>query len=510
MDSSSSIRSIFVFTIGIFTAIWLGVSLVTDQFDTLLKFSAAGLLLFCALLGRRIWLLMIAFSSMGIPLIRGFSTHELGQVLFLSFGILMLLMRRLPIRFTMGEVEWWRLAVALIIVQVYMRNPVGLSMAGAGSVGGKAYFLAALAFMASCLYGALRIEPREIKWAYYITLFCSFLGIPLYEARLRFGGADPGASQLNTQQGPVDEGEATRVGFLGGIGVHLSRWIISRVHPLKACFHPLWAPLILISLAAAAGSGFRNTIAIVGMYYILGLAYRGGLASVFTASILGAFGIVALAIVNLFAPLPPNVQRSLTPFPGTWEQRYKDDAKNSNEWRLEMWKEALLTDRWIANKWLGDGLGISATELARSQELTSRKAHLGTSGLTLHQENILASGDYHSGPVQTIRTVGYLGLIVILLAMTRLAILAHRQICRCRHTEWFPIALYFFIPVIASPFIFVFIFGEFGAAVVGLFVSGAFLTLFKNNVPLPHYVIPKRGPYILITARNRNAVGRRL
>ena len=103
------------------------------------------------------------------------------------------------------------------------------------------------------------------------------------------------ANEVGQSDTYADEGAATRNGALGGIGITLSRWIASMVHPLKACFHPIWAPLILISIACAAGSGFRNTIAIVGLTYVVALAYRGGWPSVLLASLMGALGIASLS-----------------------------------------------------------------------------------------------------------------------------------------------------------------------------------------------------------------------
>jgi hypothetical protein len=505
MTQGLNIRAIAVFVIAIILAIWLGVSIVTDQMETLLKFAGVGLLLLCVFLGRRIWLLVVFLSAINVPLVRGYGTAELGQCILIGFGVLLLLMRRLPTRFIMGELEWWRLILAACIIQVYLRNPVGLGLFGAGQVGGKSYFLAALAFIASFIYGSLIVPARELKWAMYIGFFTSLIGIPISELRTRSGLATIEASELGEQRTIADEGAATRVGYLGGVAITLSRWIASRVHPLKACFHPLWGPLILITLAAAAGSGFRNTIAIVGLTYVISLAYRGGIASILIASTLGVFGIGALCIVNLTAPLPPNVQRALTIFPGTWEQRYKDDAKGSSEWRYEMWEEALLTDRWIQNKWLGDGLGQSAAELNRAATLSSLNVHQGISGISVHQENAMASGDYHSGPVQTIRTVGYVGLAVLILFMIRLAIYAHRQILRCRGTEWFPMSLYYCIGTIAAPFIFIFVFGDFGRATVSVFMGSAFLRVLQNNIPLPPYVHPRRAHYYLTNHHSPNA-----
>ena len=502
MPSGNIIRAVIIFVIGSSLALILGIGIVTDQTQTLLKFAAVGTLLFCAMLGHRIWLLMVVLSAFSFPLFRGFSTQQLGQVLFVGFGMLLLLMRRLPIRFQFGELEWWRLLVGLCIVQVYLRNPVGLGMFGTSSVGGKAYFLSGLAFVASWIYGSMKVPAKELKWAMNLSLLCSFLGIPINELRTRSGLAAMEANEVGQSDTYADEGAATRNGALGGIGITLSRWIASMVHPLKACFHPIWAPLILISLACAAGSGFRNTIAIVGLTYVVALAYRGGWPSIILASLMGILGIASLSIINIIAPLPPNVQRALTPFPGTWEQRYKDDAKGSSEWRYEMWKEALLTERWIENKWFGDGLGMSALELERGQNLYHNKVTRSISGITVHQENAMAAGDYHSGPVQTIRVVGYVGLIILLAAMIRNAVHAHRMIMRCKGTEWTNFSLYFAIPIITSPIIFTFVFGDFGRAASAVFMGGAFLRLVRNSLPLPEYTKVRAQPFILSQQNN--------
>ena len=179
MQTANSIRAIIIFVSGMLLALFLGIGIVTDQTQTLLKFAAVGTLLFCAMLGHRIWLLLVVLGALNFPLIRGFNTAQMGQVLFVGFGMLLLLMRRLPIRFQFGELEWWRLLVGLCIVQVYLRNPVGLGMFGTSSVGGKAYFLSGLAFVASWIYGSMKVPAKELKWAMNLSLLCSFLGIPI-------------------------------------------------------------------------------------------------------------------------------------------------------------------------------------------------------------------------------------------------------------------------------------------------------------------------------------------
>jgi hypothetical protein len=347
------------------------------------------------------------------------------------------------------------------------------------------------------LLGALIVPPSELRWALRLTVIGSFAGPFFTSLRLRFvgGGIDMAPAGI---EGSTGGGGSSRIPVLGYLATAIARIIASYVSPLRACLHPLWAPLILLSFAFAAGSGYRNVVASIGLYYLIAIAYRGGFMSVVVASLSAAFGLGALALFNLAMPLPPNIQRALSPFPGTWEQRHIEAADASTEWRLEMWKEALFTEFWIQNKVLGDGLGFSRRELEMMEAAESGQAYesLG-SGLSAQQESLMINGGYHSGPVQTIRTVGYVGLMILMLAMIRLAVHAHREILRCRGTEWYSFALFMGIPSIALPFIFTFVFGEFRTAVTQIFLTYGMLSLMRRTLPLPAYVKPSRSPYIL-------------
>jgi hypothetical protein len=322
---------------------------------------------------------------------------------------------------------------------------------------------------------------------------CINFGVSLVGRLVPSIGVWTGASQLgagvedNTNSSQmVDTGRATRELFLGTFSRNLALWVSTFKSPFTACFHPIWAPLILLSLVGAGLSGFRNVVAMVGLTYFVGICYRGGFVQVVIASVGGMLALAVLALVNAAAPLPPNLQRALSFLPGTWEQRYLDDAEGSTEWRVEIWKEVLLTDRWITNKTFGDGLGFSAHELAYQASIADGfKLGRGLSGFDFQRESILANGDYHSGPVQTIRVIGYAGLVALLLFQIRLAVQAHRQIIRCRGTEWFPVSLFFGIPLIWNPVFFVFIFGDFKSAAATLLLGSAMIRMLQNNIPLP-------------------------
>lgn len=152
-----------------------------------------------------------------------------------------------------------------------------------------------------------------------------------------------------------------------------------------------------------------------------------------------------------------------------------------------MWEAALLTDNWIQNKVYGDGLGMTLQEFNFIQSYKGKSigGEVGTGKLNLDQELMMAAGNYHSGPVSTIRGIGYVGLFILLMAQIRLGIHAHRQIKRSRGTIWQTLTLLIGIPIIWTPFYFVFIFGDFGPALSAFLIGAAMLRLLENNLPLP-------------------------
>ena len=494
MNGARSFQAILVLVIGTVIALWLGVSIVTQQTATLIKGAGVLVLIVSALLGRRIWLLMVFLSAMNVVLIRGVGTSELGQLLFLAFSTILFLMRKLRMQFQFKELELWALLIIACIVQTYLRNPVGLNLMGSGNVGARPYLMLAIAISSAAVLSVMIVEVKELKWAMWLSIIGGFLGIP--GTVLRYG----------TLAG--DQEDLSRIPVFSTLATLLSRILVTWKSPLKALMHPGWGSVLLLSVVAAGASGYRNSVAMIGLMYIFGICYRGGVMAVFSSILAGALGLVLLALINLNFPLPGNIQRALSPFPGTWEQKYKRQANLSTEWRMDMWKEALTSDRWIHNKFVGDGLGMSAEQLRENQRVDATMVGAGTSntGLLAQQENMLINGSYHSGPVHTIRTVGYLGLVILLAAMIRLAVHAHRQILRCKGTEWFPLAMFFNVPILVHPLFFVFVFGEFPVGVATTMMGIAWVRLLEKNLPIPAWRPATRQPYMFANP-NRQPVG---
>lgn len=502
MDSNK-IKIILVVVLAAFGALYLGVAAATAQMEAIAWVVGGIVLTVCVALGKRIWLLLPLMTNLGLalPLPGNLSTEFLTQFLVVSFCGLMFLMRRLPISFRFTELEFWCLMFVLCVIQVYLRHPVSLGTFGGEMVGGKPYIIVAMMLATAVTLSMLAVTPNDFKWWVRLTMigvignFCIGAIAKFIPAAGYFLGASF-SSDVDTGQ-EIAEGDATRVSFVRSISITLALWISSRISPLAACFNLRYAPLVLFTLGAAAASGYRSMIGYVLVYYFIGTCYRGGFKAVLASSLLAALGLLMLVFVNAVKPLPPNIQRSLTFLPGNWDEKYERDAEGSTEWRVEMWKEALLTDKWIENKFLGDGLGFTSAELRAITAINEGiRSEQGVSGLSAGQENMMISGGYHSGPVQTIRTIGYLGLAVLFIGFYRMAIHAHRQILRARGTEWFATTLFICLPMIYGPLTWTLIIGSFQGGAGVLLLGCAMIRMLEKHLPLPSYVVSSRHNYV--------------
>lgn len=512
MDTSK-IKLVIILLLSLFAALYLGIAAATAQFEAVLWVVGGVSITVCIGLGRRIWVLLPFMTTLGLalPIPGNFSTMLIGQVTVIGFCALLFLMRKLPMIVKFTEMEFWCIVFSLCVLQAYLRNPVGLNIFGGSAVGGRPYVLFAITVVVAYIVSILRLPPNEIRWWVTATMLGSWanFGLGALAKFVPSVGVYLGASFTTdvkkeddlSNRDALDEGAAGRVSFVRAISLDLSNWICSRVAPLKTVLRPIWGGMAFFTIAAAAFSGYRSQLAVVGLTYLVGIMYRGGIRHLILTGFLMASALALLALVNLIHPLPPNVQRSLTFLPGTWDERYKKDTEVSTEWRMQMWIDALSSDRYIKNHLLGDGLGMTSEQLAKAEALRYEKES-GRGGMDNHRESAMISGDYHSGPVQTIRTVGYVGMFVLLIGMIRLSIHAHRQIMRCKGTEWFPTALFIGNTYIWFAFGWTFIFGSFVGGASALLMGSALIRLLQNNLPLPAYIPGSRQPYVL-GARNQ-------
>ena len=508
MVESNAIAKIFALVVSLLLAVLVGSLLVTDQYVALACVGGAALLGFCFWMGRDIWLL-IPFSTLitlKFPWLPGaMPLSQVCTVVVVAWILLLLAMRKVRLQFKITGIEIAALILLLSILQAYIRNPVGLDILGSQVVGARAYFNVSIALATALVMGTLVVTPDKlrsaVRWMMAGGIISAVVGlVPFFMPSLthitaRFGAFGSYREVTSsTYMDVVDPGRAGRIGPASELGSLLSRWVAGSLNPLKGLLHPFWLLVITSAMVASGFGGFRNAFAAMALNLILGTFYWGRMRAVIAGSFLGIAALGALAVINAVAPLPANIQRSLSFLPGTWDKRIVEDARGSTQWRVEIWKEVLSTDRYIYDKVLGDGLGFNARELAAQQTMDALKVGIGTSGFDIQRDYILVSGDYHSGPVQTIRTTGYVGLFILLIGMSYTSIRAHRMIVRARNTPYFGMSCFLCIPMVWHPFFFVFIFGAFGTDVPLLLIHMGFLRLMEKNLlpalPVAHGSLP--------------------
>jgi hypothetical protein len=175
--------------------------------------------------------------------------------------------------------------------------------------------------------------------------------------------------------------------------------------------------------------------------------------------------------------LPLPAQRALSFLPGNWKYEVVQDAKGSTDWRVEMWKRALTSDRYIENKLLGDGFGFRQLDMQRLERI-----NMNGENYEATQEAMMLAGNYHSGPVSAIRYVGVVGLILYYAFIIALAIYAKRVIRSCWKTPFFVPALFFCLPVFFHPFFYTFIFGAFQNGIVESIFAFGCLKMLERSV----------------------------
>jgi len=441
-------------------------------------------------LNRNVWILIPACMTLGIrfPLIPGgFSTVELASMFVVGCTFFLLLNRRVSLRLKMTSLEWMSIAILLLLIQSFLRNPVGIRALGSANVGGRPYVIIIITVCAGIVLASTRTDHAQIKrafrWSIYGYLVTFVIQVLAYaSAKIAFYttilfGVTGGHSATD-QTVSVNSGRASRNTLGSFLASSTSRTLVAFKSPLKALFHPLWLILLVVSIVSAGVSGYRSVIGVTGITLLLGIYYWGGGRAVVLAGFLGISGYMGINILNMAIPLPPNIQRSLSFLPGSWEDRYKEDANASTDWRVEMWKEALLTDTYIRNKYLGDGLGIQRSDFLHMKAIGESRIITDE----MSQERAMLAGDFHSGPVTTIKVIGYVGLIILTIAMVVVALRAHRLIMNSRNKPHFKEVLFFCLPLVYMPIVFLFVFGSFKSSIPVWFIQVGLLRLLERNL----------------------------
>ena len=475
-------------------AIVVGQNVAENNYSRLGMYLGVALLAVGALgLKQNAWLLIPICSGLGGTIGGGRLPASIAEMsVAFCFGLFVLFkaLRVIPKFPRLNWCDKLLILNLLYLATVFARNPVGVDFLRSNLIGGRPYFAILLACCGFWVLQHVTIKPRIAIFLPALMCFGSVVNALSglvgyfapnlgYRMAALYSGFMPGG-EINPLDMPNDN-RVERHQYLAGFGVEVGRAVISYSNIFKIIFFQniFLSAFFFASLVAILLSGFRSNL--IGWLFAIVLAsyIRGGVRHVVplvAAGLAGVVMIVVLQTAGLTVPLA--AQRALSFIPISWDSRASVDAKVTVDWRVDMWRLALTSDRYIKNKVLGDGFGFDPAELRAQTTLASFRMDT-SAGL---QDYFMITGDYHSGPVSAIRFVGYLGLALFTALLIANARFAWKIIKSAKKTTFFPLALFSGIVAIYHPVCFWFIFGGYGGDFIQAISTLGMLNLIDRSI----------------------------
>lgn len=474
MDSQK-IKELLVVILLTFAALYLGIAAAAYQSEALAWMIGGLGIVFILAMGRNVWLLVPAGLLLqgtlnalpGSPPVWAFGA-------LIAFGIFTLRfsLRKQDFILRLDIMDFAIILNFLAIAQAYLRNPTSLLMFGGELAGGKPYATFLVAIMAYFFLSTLITNLPSFRLAVLVmvcaTLADGVLGLaaeyipslakfvlPIY-SNVNFGVADSG------QAFSADLSEARSSGSFAGIGETLAIVLLCFSRPIR-CLLPTY-PFRMILFTVAMGlillSGFRSITAYIFVFYVVAAITRKNFVDIIAVMVAAFLGIAFFVMSGSADKLPFGAQRVLSAVPFVKvDDKAKLDADQSSEWRFEMWRLALTSNRYIQNKLLGDGFAMSAREMRAQLD-----AAQGFSDGSTEKDNIeafLLRGSYHGFHVETIRFTGFIGLLAAVFAMFVFMRKAWQLLKHYRSSPVFGFVAFIAIPYVIYPFWALLVFGAY-------------------------------------------------
>ena len=468
---SSQIKGLFVIVVAAVFAVYLGVAAATESFEAIAWVGGFAALAVILALGRNIWTLIplgLALQGTINALPGSPPAWALAMVVTLAMLIVRFAMRKRDFVFRFDLLDAAVLLQALVIGQAYARNPSGLMMFGGALAGGKSYFVFAAAIVSYFCIAIVKPDAKIFRWV-IIAMIVIMIGdgmiatiadrsagfaslILRFYSNVNFDVARAGDSS-------VDLDFSRGGGGFALLGRAMVLPCFCLVRPIKCLspFRPVIFTIVAVGSILVLLSGFRSGVAYLFVVFVISAIVRRKIIDVITIGLIGIFGLIILLMSGQVRALPYGVQRVLSVLPIEVSAAARNDAESSTRWRMEMWKLALTTDRYIHNKILGDGFGFSAVEM----RVILDAAEGYTTEMSDSQDQMLAKGSYHGFHVETIRFTGIAGLFAALFLMGVSFRKALRLLHYYRGDSFFPYVVYVCMPFLIYPFWSMLVFGSY-------------------------------------------------
>jgi hypothetical protein len=300
----------------------------------------------------------------------------------------------------------------VVLVTGRLTGGIGFQSLGADRYGGKYYFYILAAIVGYFAFSSQRVPPHRA--GLYLAMF--FLpGLTSLISNLAYA-AGPGfyfiynifpaafAQDQAAGDAALNSFNIVRIGGLQAASLALSAYLLARygIRGVLDQAKPLPAFLFLASCVGWVACGYRSSLILFALIFLV-LFYVEGLHR---TRLLAAFAALAIAggavLLPLADRLPLAMQRSLAFLPINVDPMLTAVAKNSTDWRIEIWK--VMIPQIPKYFWKGKGYLVNPHDL----ELASNQAFRMDAGTAY---GAILSGDYHSGPLSVIIPLGIFGVI---------------------------------------------------------------------------------------------------
>ncbi|TSA34354.1 MAG: hypothetical protein D4R65_06245 [Verrucomicrobiaceae bacterium] len=485
--------------LGLLAAIYTGRAIATGDFKLILLGAAAAIAMTVGLsLGKYYWMLIpltfFADGSIG-AISLPFSYKEIGIIGGFGLYLFHVSFKKQPFRNTTNAMDLFIWANAAYLLSVYIRNPVGTLAMRTELVGGRPYFTLMLTLLAYLVISQGRVGEKMGRRMPLILACAMIIPSSLFILTEFFpktagviypfySGVNIEDFNLGLSSGGELESTEIRITSLANIGRPLILTLcalyppITLVNPMYFGRFFLWASGLVLS----GLSGFRNLIMAIAAYMVIGSVVRKRYLDNMILACIAIASVILLSSVHMAgAPVPFAIQRALSFIPIDWDAAAIRSADDTADWRFEMWKDAWTRPDHMRSKMFGDGFGYTFKEMMlMSDEL------LGIGGFmnSAKYEGHLIRGSYHSGPLSTIKRVGFVGAVFLIGLMFTAFRFCLAVIDRTRNTPFFAWTLFISIPILYLPFEYIFIFGDYTNAITTLFFSGGMLKTIDNSLAL--------------------------
>jgi hypothetical protein len=414
-NTHAIIRTLIIYAVCVPLAVWIGFMLANPFDRSAYSYAGILVLILCTpLLLRWHHFLLVTTWNLGLTIFFLPGTPPIWLLMTaLSLGI-SVLQRTVNSKahFLSAPSITWPLIffVAVVLFTAKLTGGIGLHSLGNDTAGGKSYILLLMGILGYFALTAQRIPPKRVKL--YVSLFflagctavigelASHVPSSLYFI-FAFFPAD--FYSMDNAPGMVDF--HARYAGLGSTGV-------AGFFFMLACYGPrglflsgrLWRPVVfgLFTIMIFFG-GFRSAIILCGStFFIQCYLERLHHTKVFPVFIFA--GMIAVTLIIPFASkLPFTFQRALAFLPLKLDPVARNDAEGTEDWRLNIWKEALpLVPQYLL---LGKGYALSENDV---QTASTRNFYRASDF-----ETVDIVGNYHSGPLSVVIPFGIWGVIAI-------------------------------------------------------------------------------------------------